>query len=264
MPDSETGASEHPSLPEPLARVVERIAARNQKGMAILSEQVEAGEFVPPCHEECEGDIVFLHEGERYHALCPMFETESCPIPVYALARRRKLIAETGNWPKRYWTKATWDMCRAKDVLQKWLEERDPDEGLLLHGPVGTGKTCATFLVAEALHPGLPSKFTPWVQIAEGFSSGMSSEKRERLHRWASVPLLVIDDFGVGEMAPWAMGFVDNLFELRNSEMKTTIVTTNLTPKSLRAEADWQRFVDRWAESMTAVAMPGASMRKKG
>ena len=45
--------------------------------------------------------------------------------------------------------------------------------------------------------------------------------------------------------------------------VKSTIVTTNLLPSSLGDVEEWTRFIDRWREQMSAVSMPGESMRKK-
>jgi len=207
--------------------------------------------------------IAFAHEGEMLHTACPLHLSEVCPIPEYERKKRRNEIAEMAGFPKRYATQASWDKCRAKKPLQEWLAEREAGDGLLLHGPVGTGKTCASFLVTEALWDTQPGLFVPWVQMAEGLSVGRAHERRERLLRWGKRPLLVIDDFGVGEIAPWAMGYVDQLFEMRNGDMLPTIVTTNLTPKTLREVEEWRRFVDRWSESMVAVSMPGESMRRR-
>jgi DNA replication protein DnaC len=171
-------------------------------------------------------------------------------------------LLEFGQFPKKYVTQSDWSNCKAEKELQGWLKTFKIGKGLLIHGPVGTGKTMAMCLLAQEIYleTGILPRFVYWSELLAKLAVDSEREWFESIKK---ASILCIDDFGVGQIAPWVMGKLDWLFEYRNGNIKTTIITTNLAPKSLGEEEDWQRFVDRWREQMSAVSMPGQSMRKK-
>jgi len=114
----------------------------------------------------------------------------------------------------------------------------------------------ASFLVAYELWNVQPATYVLWPEFVQKLSSD-----RDLFDRVIRVPLLVLDDFGVGGWPDWVNGKIDALFEIRNARMSPSIVTTNLTTKTLVEEPGYSRFVDRWRESMTSVVIPGPSMR---
>ena len=182
-------------------------------------------------------------------------------LPNLGREQTEKLL-EFGHFPKKYINEGNWDICKADKELLGWLETFKIGKGLLIHGPVGTGKTMAMCLLAQELYSktGILPRFAYWSEMLAKLA--VDSEK-DWFNSIKDASILCIDDLGVGQIAPWVMGKLDWLFEYRNGNIKTTIITTNLAPKSLGEEEDWQRFVDRWREQMSAVSMPGESMRKK-
>lgn len=238
---------------------IRAIGTRRLRDTERLSKYAETGDFEPPCDWLCEGVIVVEIDGERVSGACPVIMLHpGCQIPKREAYERHQEMRRRG-WPEKYLREATWEKCRATEKIQAWLGDREKS-GLLIHGPVGTGKTMAAALVGQVLwSEGMESRFVPWPQMLIDFEK--SETRGDAMRLYAEAALLVIDDFGVGEMAPWVHGYVDLLFERRNSGRRSTIVTTNLTPDSLRAEESWSRFVDRWSESMMVLAIPGKSMR---
>ena len=171
-------------------------------------------------------------------------------------------LDQYGNFPKKYINDGDWSQCKAETELKKWLDTYKVGKGLLIHGPVGTGKTMAMCLLAQEIYAktNIIPRFVYWSELLAKLA--VDSEK-EFFDKTMKASVLCIDDFGVGQIAPWVMGKLDWLFEYRNGNVKSTIVTTNLLPSSLGEVEEWTRFIDRWREQMSAVSMPGESMRKK-
>ena len=179
-------------------------------------------------------------------------------LPNLGKEQIQKLL-DYGNFPKKYVNDGDWTQCKAETELKKYLETFAIGKGLLIHGPVGTGKTMAMTLLAQEIYlkTGILPKFVYWSEILAKLA--VDSEKEFQKHIM-DASVLCIDDFGVGQIAPWVMGKLDWLFEYRNGNVKSTIVTTNLLPKTLGEVDEWSRFIDRWREQMSAVSMPGKSM----
>jgi len=222
-----------------------------------MSELLSTGEFEPPCRETCSGLISYAIEGRDVEGYCPLWmDDDRCLLAeMERQDRRREMLAR--RWPARY-VDADWSQCRAEDVLKSWLDER-PTSSLLLHGPVGTGKTSAAGLVCRDLWWAEWSLFTHWQEMPQLLSWDADDDVK-RLMR--SAPILVVDDFGLSMLPDWSLAEFDALVEHRYSSGRGFVVTTNLAPSTIREERAWHRFVDRWAESMLAVAMPGESMRR--
>ena len=126
---------------------------------------------------------------------------------------------------------------------------------LVLAGPVGTGKTvaaCEAFLRQRGL----------FVRAAHLSRLGWFDEDAWRPYERAA--LLVVDDLGSeyfdakgGGQAQW-----ETFFDLRHSELRRTICTTNLTAEEFKSRYS-EKWRDRLAERGAFVRVTGQSMRRE-
>jgi DNA replication protein DnaC len=137
--------------------------------------------------------------------------------------------------------------------------------GLLIIGPVGTGKSSAAALVcqeAARLEKSIRWSYVP--DLADAIAQ-RAQERQHEIRLQEAADLLVWDDFGVRDLADWEIGYLDQIVETRYRARKPMVVTTNWTGADLRSDPRLARMVDRWRErtaSMFAV-LGGESMRNK-
>ena len=141
----------------------------------------------------------------------------------------------------------------------------DAGESVILHGPVGVGKTH----IAQALgHP--PSRrghtcvFTKTSRLLADLAGGHADHTwATRLRRWTRPDILILDDFA---MRAFTVAQADDLYELITERDRASIIIT-----ANRAAADWyplfpnpvvaESILDRLVNSAHHIAMPGRSWR---
>lgn len=160
---------------------------------------------------------------------------------------------------------ATWDRCSVRDLVHPYVDAmpgsiRD-GKGLVIMGPVGTGKSSLAGLVArEAVMVGASCR---WSYLPDLLGALDDKFKREQIIRMEVAPdLLVWDDFNVARMSEWQIGYLDRITENRYRQHKAMIITTNATPEGLRAFAEGGRMVDRWRQRNSGIKIVGESLRQ--
>jgi len=141
----------------------------------------------------------------------------------------------------------------------------DAGESIVLHGPVGVGKTfIAQALGHAACRRGHSVVFTKTSRLLADLAGGHADRSWEnRLRRWARPALLILDDFA---MRDFTVAQADDLYELISERAgRSLIITAN------RAATDWyslfpnpvvaESILDRVVNAAHHVEMPGRSYR---
>jgi len=119
------------------------------------------------------------------------------------------------------------------DYLLKFVAK--PFGIIFMQGDPGTGKTFASMAVCELYtRKNTSCIFTTQKQMLNNWLDAFKSERFSNYNeRVTNCNLLVVDDFGVGDVSP---GFMSFFMDLINTRMqwsdRGTIITTNLDPKT--------------------------------
>jgi len=138
-------------------------------------------------------------------------------------------------------------------------------ESVILHGPVGVGKTMvAQALGHQACRRGHSALFTKTSRLLADLAGGHADRTFERrLRAWARPALLILDDFAMRELTA---SQADDLYELVTERVgKSLVITAN------RAASDWyplfpnpvvaESILDQVVNSAHHVLMEGKSYR---
>lgn len=138
-------------------------------------------------------------------------------------------------------------------------------ESVVLHGPVGVGKShVAQALGHAACRRGHSVAFTKTSRLLADLAGGHADRSWEmRLRRWARPAILILDDFAMREFTPTQ---ADDLYELVSERAgRSVIITAN------RSATDWyplfpnpvvaESILDRVVNGAHHIHMPGRSYR---
>ena len=155
----------------------------------------------------------------------------------------------------------TEELTKCRRYVERWEEMYAQNNGLLLWGNTGNGKTYAAACIANALIArGIPALITSFPRI---LNAGW--DKREIAEQMHQYPLLVIDDLGAERESDYALETVYMVIDERYKARKPLIVTTNLTLEEIckPTSMDYQRIYDRILEMCVPVVFQGGSIRRK-
>ena len=175
---------------------------------------------------------------------------------------------------------AVWTKVRAP-AIREWtiplaartLRRSDPEppkwallgHGLLILGPVGTGKSSAAALVA--VEAARIARTIRWSYVPDlcDLIARTARERSEEIRAQSHCDLLIWDDFGVRDMADWEIGFLDQIVENRYRNRKPMLVTSNWVTADFREDGRLSRMVDRWRERVASnVAILGGTSMREG
>lgn len=153
----------------------------------------------------------------------------------------------------------------AKNYVKHFDKMYEQGRGLMLFGPVGTGKTFAAVCIANALidqgKPCLVTTFARLVNILQGTYNG-KQEFIDNLNKYA---LLIIDDLSSERDTEYMDEIVQLIIDSRYRAGLPIIVTTNLTSEEFKhpGEVRKQRIFSRLYEMCIPVLVDGVDRRKK-
>lgn len=153
------------------------------------------------------------------------------------------------------------EIVKCKRYADAWDDMRRENNGLLLWGNTGNGKTFAAACIAnELIDRGIPAMITSFPRILNA-----GYDKQEIIEQVHYYPLMVIDDLGAERSSEYAMETVYTVIDERYKGKKPLIVTTNLTLDELCRPKDmtYQRIYDRILEMCTPLVFKGGNLRRE-
>lgn len=153
----------------------------------------------------------------------------------------------------------------AHKYVDNFPEMKKRGKGLLLYGPVGTGKTHAAACIAnELISQGRPCLVTNFARITNTLQ-GMFDGKQRYLDAFNRLDLLVIDDLAAERDTSYMNEMIFNIIDARYRSGKPLIVTSNLTQTELTApcSVDKKRIYSRLLEMCVPIEVKGNDRREK-
>lgn len=153
-------------------------------------------------------------------------------------------------------------ICR--NYVKMFDDMKARNQGLLLYGNVGTGKSHIAACICNALIDGLtPVYATSFVKLLEG--NPKSVDIPGIIAMMNKADLVLFDDLGAERDSPYAAEVVYNVVDSRYRQRKPMIVTTNIGLTAMQNVADirYRRVYDRIMECCYPVAFNGKSFRLK-
>lgn len=155
------------------------------------------------------------------------------------------------------------------DAMRRYADRFDEMErqnmGLLLYGPVGTGKTFYAACIANALiDSGRSAKMTNFSAIINKLQESFEGRQLflDKLNRF---DLLIIDDLGIERESEYMQEQVYNIIDARYKARRPLIVTTNISLDEIKnpKNVQRQRIYDRILQICHPVKVDGTSRRRE-
>lgn len=157
-------------------------------------------------------------------------------------------------------------IVKAKKYCTNWEQIYKNNNGLLLWGDVGTGKTFMAGCIAnELIKNKVPVMMTSLVKIINNLQGFTIADKNEYLNSLNRFDLLILDDLGAERQSDFALEQVFNVIDSRYKSEQPVIITTNLSLSELKNPSDikYKRIYDRILEMCVPLKFEGESRRKE-
>ena len=186
----------------------------------------------------------------------------------YWRARQEALDALFPQWEQSAKVpRQTFDTFIAADAnravihrVQQWMTT-GPQEGFLLVGPVGTGKSHLVRAVSHALRAQYRVvMYTTVPFLLERLRGPTAVEMTAVLKAMTSADVVIWDDLGAEKPTEWALDRLYLLLDARYETERPLIATSNWTPSGLEARLG-PRLVSRLLEMGPVWEVPGSDYR---
>lgn len=151
---------------------------------------------------------------------------------------------------------------RVRGYAKEFASYRETGKGLLLLGPVGTGKTFYACCIANAvIDAGYSARVTNFAQIANELQGTFDKDQvHSRLRR---ADLLVLDDLTAERDTSFMQEIVFQVIEERSTVQKPLIVTSNVSAQEFLNPGDLarRRVFSRLAEVCIPLSVSGSDRR---
>jgi DNA replication protein DnaC len=138
--------------------------------------------------------------------------------------------AELDSWNR--------SLGQAKLVVTRFAQEFSPvremqsEQGLLLMGPCGVGKTHLAVAALKEIvlrgHGGLFYDYRELLkEIQDSYNAEVQATEMSVLEPVLKTEILVLDDVGSSKPSPWALETVGHILNTRYNEKRATLLTTN-------------------------------------
>jgi primosomal protein DnaI len=198
-------------------------APEDEPGFFVLAQgPVLKAEPIGPC-PRCSRREEPSCDCHRLKELCTLFN--AAMIPAFYIKATLQ--------PLEIHNESSVSLRRTVKAVQEWARrERPPEQGLLLSGPNGVGKSFLMAALARSLtlEHGIRCLFVDFgdllLRIKATFNGqGLEYELFESLHQ---PRVLIIDDVGSHRDSTWSRGVFQTIIAARYNACGTTFVTTNL------------------------------------
>ncbi len=131
---------------------------------------------------------------------------------------------------------AQWDRSleQARLIVQGFVRNYTgtEDQGLLLMGPSGVGKThLGVAALKELVQRGHAALFFDYSELLKQIQSSYNAESQLTesavLDPVLNCEILLLDDLGAGKPSAWALEMVGHILNTRYNEKRVTLITTN-------------------------------------
>lgn len=153
-------------------------------------------------------------------------------------------------------------LCRR--YAEKFDEMIEKNQGLIMWGNVGTGKSYAAACIANyLLDRRVPVIMTSFVKLLEVIQKSGGDQESEILARLNHAKLVIFDDLGAERGTDYALEKVYNIVDSRYRKKLPMILTTNLSLDDMQGETDirYSRIYDRIFEICYPMQFTGPSWR---
>ena len=212
---------------------------------------------MPYCACKCESEKLAREVAEqacKAHAE----KIEKLRIMGFPDAEMRNFVFEKDDLANAKISKA------ATNYVNNFPKMMQMHKGLLLYGPVGTGKTFMAACIANALiDSGYTCLVTNFARLVNTITG--CSDRQSYIDGLNEFALLVIDDLAAERDTEYMQEIVTNIIDARYRSGKPLIVTTNLTADELKNPQDMRRkrVYSRLFEMCYPIEVDGRDRRKE-